>query len=69
MQKLNTTQCSSHFVDMNLQFIFSLFVEFTLFVTQYRRITFVNSGESESSNDKREMYEFVRINVANTCVT
>jgi len=30
----------------------NLFVEFALLVTQYSRITFVNSSESENSNDE-----------------
>jgi len=54
------------FADINSRFIFNLFVECALLVTQYSRITFVNNGESENSNDKRSV--FVPICVSSTCM-
>jgi len=33
-------------------FILNLLVEFVLFVTQYSRIMFINSGKSENSNNR-----------------
>jgi len=68
--KSKVSKCGSHFVDINAQFTVNLFIEFAFFVTQYSRITFVNSGESENSNDNlnakcSNSYEFV----ANTSMT
>jgi len=47
----------SHFVDTNS--FLNLFVEFPLFVIQYSRITFINNGESENSNEKQKVFKFV----------
>jgi len=51
------------------RFLRRICIRLSLYVTQYTRIMFVNSGGSENSGAKREMFEFVRICVANTCMT
>jgi len=40
------------------QFIHRIICNWTLFLTEYSRITFINSGESEISNDKCKVFEF-----------
>jgi len=42
----NASTHSSHIVDINLQCILNLFVEFVLSVSQYSRITFVHSRKN-----------------------
>jgi len=65
MRMCKNCMCVSYLVDLNSQFILNLFVEFALFVTQCSWITFVNSGESENSNDKRELLAFIWICITN----
>jgi len=57
-----------YFLDINLWFIINLFIEFVLFVTHYGLVTFVNSSESENSNGKNEVFDYIWICMMNMCM-